>query len=61
MYDNVVVLVKDSDKVGRIAYTGTPSRMKTYFGVKEYVDILTKLNSKDEGGEGKADDYIERK
>lgn len=60
MYDNVVVLVKDSYKVGRVAFVGEPSQIKTYFGVKEYVDILTKLNSKDEGGDGDADEYILR-
>lgn len=59
-YDNVVVLVKDSNKTGRIAYHGSPYQMKTFFRVDDYVDILMKLNSEDEGGENLADFYIDQ-
>lgn len=58
MYDNVVVLVKDSYKVGRVVFMGKPHDMKAYFGVQDYVDVLTMLNSKDEGGDGLADQYV---
>ena len=60
LYDNVVVLVKDSNKTGRIAYHGSPYQMKTFFQVHDYVDILMKLNSEDEGGENLADFYIDQ-
>ena len=60
LYDNVVVLVKDSNKTGRIAYHGSPYQMKTFFQVDDYVDILMKLNSEDEGGENLADFYIDQ-
>ncbi len=60
LYDRVVVLVKDSNKTGRIAYAGTPKRMKHFFEIDDYVDILLKLNSNDEGGYGQADYYISK-
>lgn len=60
IYDNVVILVKDSNKTGRIAYHGSPYQMKTFFQVDDYVDILMKLNSEDEGGENLADFYIDQ-
>lgn len=58
LYDNVVVLVKDSRNVGRIAYAGNTSNVKTYFEKDTYVDILTSVNTLEEGGHGLADQYI---
>lgn len=60
LYDKVVVLVKDDDKIGRVAFSGNPKAMQNFFGIADYVDILLKLNSKDEGGEGKAEYYINK-
>ena len=60
LYDNIVVLVKDSTNVGRIAFFGKPSDAKSYFGVNDYVDILVKVNTPDEGGFGEADAYISK-
>lgn len=57
-YDNVIVLAKDDNKIGRIAYSGSSKSMKHFFEVSDYVDILLKINSKDEGGSGKAEYYI---
>lgn len=58
MYDRVVVLVRDSGKTGRIAYSGRPQNMKRFFDTDDYVDILVKLNSVEENGLGQADYYI---
>jgi len=60
LYDRVVVLVKSSAGSGGIAYCGSSSNIRTYFGVRDYVDILTKLNAPDEGGRGEADLYIKK-
>lgn len=66
LYDYVVVLVKSSSKVGGIAYYGPVEGILEYFKgdedleVNDYVDILRLLNSKDEGGAGKADKYIKK-
>lgn len=60
LYDNVVVLVKDSRNVGRIAYAGDTSDIKDYFGKNTYVDILVSVNTVEEGGYGLADKYIHK-
>ena len=60
LYDNVVVLAKDENGVGRIAYFGKTAGMKEFFGVRNYVDILVKINTKEEGGDGEAKKYIEK-
>ena len=58
LFDRVVILVRDSNKTGRIAYSGSPQNLKSFFGVEDYVDILIKLNSPEESGEGLADEFI---
>lgn len=68
LYDRVIVLAKETpvkgrktmDAPGRIAYAGSPAGIREFFGVKDYVDILTKINARDEGGEGLANDYIDK-
>ena len=60
LYDNAVVLVRDSAGTGRVAYSGNVCNMKEFFGVDDYVDILVKLNSSNEGGRGEADAYIRK-
>lgn len=60
LYDRVVVLVKDNSQTGRIAFSGSPRVMQNFFGISDYVDILLKLNSKDEGGEGSAEYFINK-
>lgn len=60
LYDRVVVLVRDSAGTGRIAYSGSVSDIKQFFGVNTYASILEKLNSKGEGGKGEADYYIKK-
>lgn len=58
LYDNVAVIVKDSKKWGRVAFMGKIGRLRGFFGVKEYYNILHKLNSKEEHGAGEADFYV---
>ena len=60
LYDKIVVLVKNSNGIGQIAYFGEPKNAKSFFEVAEYVDILKKVNSVDEGGEGNADQFISK-
>ena len=60
LYDRVVVLVKSSSKCGGIAYAGSPRYIRSFFGVNDYVDILSKVNARDEGGLGEADLYIKK-
>jgi len=58
LYDNVIVLVRSSEGIGQIAYAGKTKYIKEYFGVNDYVEILTKVNCIAEGGDGKADYFI---
>ena len=58
LYDKVVVLAKDNDNIGGIAYSGSPKNILRTFGVQDYYSILTKINLKDEGGEGLGDHFI---
>lgn len=60
LYDRVIVLAKGSDKTGGIAYAGSPAHIKGFFGVSDYVDILTRINGEDEGGKGQADHFIDK-
>lgn len=58
LYDQVIVLAKGSDGTGGIAYAGSPAYIRNFFGVSSYVDILTRVNAKDEGGLGQASYFI---
>lgn len=60
LYDNVVVLVRDSKGIGRIAYSGHVDSMTDFFDAKDYVDVLVRLNSPREGGLGLSDAYIRK-
>ncbi len=60
LYDRVIVLVKSSAKCGGIAYAGSPQYIRSFFEVKDYVDILSRVNAADEGGRGEADYFIRK-
>ena len=56
----MIVLAKDADRTGRLAYYGPVSKVYDYFGKEKIEQILLAINQKDEGGEGKADYYVSR-
>lgn len=58
LFDNLIVLAKDSHGVGRLAYVGKPTNALSFFDAKDYTDILARINIKIEGGMGLADQYI---
>ena len=60
LFDKVIVLAKDSGKVGRLAFYGSPAEAEAFFGRKGMEKILMAINGKDEGGEGRADEFIEK-
>ena len=59
MFDKVIVLARDSGRVGRLAFYGSPDEAKEFFGKDSMEDIVMAINRKDQGGEGLADYYIE--
>jgi hypothetical protein len=60
LFDKVIVLAKDSGKVGRLAFYGSPKQARTFFGKKTMEEIVMAVNSEEEGGEGRADEFIEK-
>lgn len=59
-FDKVIVLAKDSSRVGRLAFYGSPREAKEFFGKESMEEIVMCVNRKDEGGEGRADEMIEK-
>ena len=54
------MLAKDSGRVGRLAFYGSPDEAKTFFGRDSMEDIVKCVNRQEEGGEGLADTFIEK-
>ena len=59
-FDDVIVLAKDSRKTGRLAYFGSVDDAKEFFGQDTMEGILRLINQKDEGGEGRSDEFVLR-
>ena len=58
LFDKVIVLGRDSGRVGRLAFYGTPGEARQFFGKDSMEGIVMCVNRQEEGGEGKADYYI---
>ena len=60
LFDDVIVLAKDSQRTGRLAWYGPVDEAREFFGKNTMEEILLSINQKEEGGEGKADEFIEK-
>ncbi len=60
LFDDVIVLAKDKTKTGRLAYYGPVKEAYTFFGKDSMEEILLSINPKDEGGEARADEFVEK-
>ena len=60
LFDKVIVLARDSGRVGRLAFYGTPDEARRFFERDTMEKILMRINRKEEGGEGLADEFIRR-
>ena len=60
LFDDVIVLAKDASLTGRLAYYGPIADSYEFFGKKSMEDILLCINREDEGGEGRADEFVEK-
>ena len=60
LFDKVIVLARDSGRVGRLAFYGSPQEARNFFGKESMEDVVMSVNSKEQGGEGLAEQYIER-
>ena len=60
LFDKVIVLAKDSGRVGRLAFYGRPDEARAFFGKDTMEQIVMSVNRKEEGGDGLADEFIEK-
>ncbi len=60
LFDDVIVLAKDSKRTGRLAWYGPIQEAYEFFDKKSMEEILLSINQKDEGGEGRAEEFIEK-
>ncbi|MBR6486376.1 MAG: ABC transporter ATP-binding protein, partial [Lachnospiraceae bacterium] len=60
LFDDVIVLAKDASRTGRLAYYGPVREAYDFFGKDSMEDILLSINQKEEGGEGRADEFVEK-
>ncbi len=58
LFDDVIVLAKDSARTGRLAFYGPVKEAYTFFGKDSMEEILLSINQKDEGGEGRAEEFV---
>ena len=60
LFDKVIVLARDSGRVGRLAFYGSPREAREFFGKDTMEGIVMSVNRKEEGGDGMADEFIAR-
>lgn len=61
IYTKIIILAKsNSDGIGRLAFCGTVNEALEFFGVKALKDITKLINPVSEGGEGRADEFVEK-
>ena len=58
LFDDVIVLAKDANRTGRLAFYGTIEEARKFFGRERMEEIVMCVCREEEGGEGRADDYI---
>lgn len=60
LFDDVIVLAKDSAGTGRLAWFGPVDQAREFFGCRDMEQIVLRVNRQDEGGDGRADEFIRR-
>lgn len=58
LFDDVIVLAKDSSRTGRLAFYGSVEEARRFFGRQTMEEIVKAVNQKEEGGDGLADDFV---
>lgn len=58
LFDDVIVLAKDSARTGRLAYYGSIKDAREFFQRDTMEQIVKSVNRKEEGGDGLADDFV---
>ena len=58
LFDDVIVLAKDAKRTGRLAWFGPVDEARAFFGKEKMEEIVKSVNREEEGGEGRADEFI---
>ena len=58
LFDDVIVLAKDSARTGRLAYYGSIGDARAFFGREKMEQIVKSVNRTEEGGDGLADEFV---
>ena len=58
LFDDVIVLAKDSARTGRLAFYGSIEEARAFFGCERMEQIVKSINQKEEGGDGRADEFV---
>ena len=58
LFDDVIVLAKDANRTGRLAFFGPIDEAREFFGKEKMEEIVKSVNRREEGGEGRADEFI---
>ena len=60
MFDDVIVLAKDSRRTGRLAYFGPVAEAREFFSRNSMEEIVRAVNREEEGGDGLADEFVRK-
>ena len=60
LFDDVIVLAKDINRTGRLVWFGPIDEARVFFGKEKMEEIVKTVNRREEGGEGRADEFIMR-
>ncbi len=58
LFDDVIVLAKDSARTGRLAYYGSIEGAREFFHREKMEQIVKSVNRAEEGGDGLADEFV---
>ena len=58
LFDDVIVLAKDAKRTGRLAWFGPIAEARVFFGKEKMEEIVKSVNREEEGGDGRADEFI---
>ena len=58
LFDDVIVLAKDSARTGRLAWYGSIEDARVFFGREKMEEIVKSVNRREEGGDGLADEFV---
>ncbi|MBQ4176663.1 MAG: ATP-binding cassette domain-containing protein [Lachnospiraceae bacterium] len=59
-FDDVIVLAKDSSQAGRLAFYGSIPEAREFFGCERMEEIVKLINQTEEGGSGRAEEFIRK-